>query len=659
MNPSPMKTTDETGWSDLPAVLDLAVFEQLPDTRFRPVGRLPDWLLLPTHGEDSIDLTEHFPLLELFFAECEPAWESSSGLRMDSDIWSEQSAQGKELYLQAVAASSGGRRLIVLRSLPEALFTYQQLAHDLELAKERVERMSRELIAVNRELEEKRREADRATQAKSDFLATMSHEIRTPLNSIIGMADVLSGTTLTSEQQKCVDVFQRNGVGLLNLINDILDLSKVESGKVELEETSFDLLDVIARAMEVVEVRSTAKGLTLRQSIAPGVPVFLAGDPNRLRQIIINLLGNSIKFTERGGLEVQVEPDPEDGRPGCLRFAISDTGIGIPADKIDQIFESFTQVDSSTTRKYGGTGLGLTISRQLVELMGGRVWVESTVGKGSTFFFTAKLGVQENQSQRPEPTASTVVGPPTMIRPGLRILLADDSEDNRFLILSYLNQAQASIDVAENGEIAARMFRPGRYDLVLMDVEMPVMDGYAATQEIRRFERDTGAPATPVLALTAHAFADMAAKSLAAGFSGHLTKPIRKVTLLEAVANYSAGIAPGGADDRLAASAVFPGPANIKILIEPGMEDVVPSYLEKRRKEIPQYRQALENGDFDAIRMLGHKMKGTGAGYGFAELTSLGAALEQAALRADTPEIRAKVEEFAVYVEAVQLEYPE
>src|SRR5271166_3465069 len=200
-----------------------------------------------------------------------------------------------------------------------------------------LEGMSRELIVVNRELELKRQEAERATRAKSDFLATMSHEIRTPLNAIIGMADVLSGTTLTPEQKKCVDVTQRNGVALLNLINDILDLSKVESGKVELEAVDFDLREVVARALEVVEARSAAKGLFLRRSIAPGIPVFLIGDPNRLRQVIINLLGNSIKFTEHGGVEVRVEPDPEDSRPGFLRFAISDTGIGIPEGKVDRI----------------------------------------------------------------------------------------------------------------------------------------------------------------------------------------------------------------------------------------------------------------------------------------------------------------------------------
>ncbi len=418
--------------------------------------------------------------------------------------------RGGELYLQAVATALVERRFIAIRSLPQALFTYQQLAHDFELEKEKVERLSREL-------EVKRREAERATQAKSDFLATMSHEIRTPLNAIIGMADVLSGTPLSSEQQKCVDVFQRNGVSLLNLINDILDLSKVEAGRVELEATAMDLRDIIARAMEVVEGRVRAKGLSLRQVIAPGVPVHLVGDPNRLRQIIINLLGNSIKFTDRGGLEVRVELDPDDGRPGRLRFGINDTGIGIPEDKLGVIFESFSQADSSTTRKYGGTGLGLAISKQLVELMGGRIWVESQVGAGSTFFFTAEFQLQENPLEQGLPEKSPSARPIEELEglvSGLNILLADDSDDNRYLIRSYLKRSEVVIEIAENGEIAARKFREGHYDVVLMDVEMPVMDGYQATAEIRRFEKETGSPATPVLALTAHAFAEMVVRGL-------------------------------------------------------------------------------------------------------------------------------------------------
>jgi signal transduction histidine kinase/CheY-like chemotaxis protein/HPt (histidine-containing phosphotransfer) domain-containing protein len=644
--------------NDLPAALDLAVFEQLPNGRSHSVGRMPGWWRMISGQSDSehgIDLCEHFPLLELFFTECETAWDSA-GLRMESDIWTEHGHHGEEQYLQAVATSSGGRRLIILRSLPQALFSYQQLAHDLELEKEKVERMSRELIDVNRELEAKRQEADRATRAKSDFLATMSHEIRTPMNAIIGMADVLSGTTLTTEQKKCVDVFQRNGVALLNLINDILDLSKVEAGKVELEAVDFDLREVVVRALEVVEVRSAAKGLFLRQSIARGIAVFLIGDPNRLRQVIINLLGNSIKFTEHGGLDVRVEPDPEDSRPGCLRFAISDSGIGIPEDKVDRIFESFSQADSSTTRRYGGTGLGLTISRQLVELLGGRIWVESAVGRGSTFFFTARFEVQADQSERTVSRATSAAAASEPLPSGLRILLADDSEDNRFLILSYLNQVQASIDVAENGEIAARMFRSGHYDLVLMDVEMPVMDGYAATREIRRFEQESGARPTPVFALTAHAFADMAARSLAAGFTGHLTKPIRKATLLEALAGHVPQMSSEHVTTRAEASAAT---GRIKVPIEAGMEDVVPSYLDKRRKEISQYRQALANQDFDSIRMLGHNLKGTGAGYGFAELTSIGAAIEKSAVARDVPGLSAKVDELARYIDHVELEYPE
>jgi signal transduction histidine kinase/CheY-like chemotaxis protein/HPt (histidine-containing phosphotransfer) domain-containing protein len=670
---TPKKQTNYTEWADLPAVLDLAVFEQLPNDLFRPVGRLPGWLQLPADSPDGIneiDLAEHYPLLASFYPEGEQAWESLAGLRRESDIWTEHSEHGEQ-YLQAAATYLNGRRLIVLRPLPEALFTYQQLAHDLELEKERVERMSRQLVEMNRELDVKRQEADRATQAKSEFLATMSHEIRTPLNAVIGMAEVLSATALTTEQQKCVDVLQRNGSALLSLINDILDLSKVESGRVELEAAPFDLRDVIARALEVVEARAAAKGLFLRYTIAPGVLVRLIGDPNRLRQIIVNLLGNGVKFTEHGGLEIRVEFDPEDSRPGCLRLAVSDTGIGISSGQVERIFESFTQADSSTTRKYGGTGLGLTISRQLVELMGGRIWVESTVGSGSTFFFTVKLDVQKDQSERAAPGVGASVRPLPF---GLRILLADDSEDNRFLMLSHLSKAQASIDIAENGEAAVKMFNSNRYDLVLMDVEMPIMDGYAATREIRRRERESGARPTPVLALTAHAFADMAAKGVAAGFTDHLTKPIRKATLMEVLSRYAPpeeSLSSRAESKRTESKQPLAGPADaeqphatrnttgrIRVRVEKGMEDVVPSYLEKRRKEIPQYRNALANQDFDTIRLLGHKLKGTGAGYGFVGLTSIGAALERAAVQGDIQDIGENMEQFAQYIDRVDLELP-
>ena len=652
---------DASVLSDLPAALDVAVFEEVSKGQFRPIGQLPNWWALLGPSNDNareLDLGGQFPILELFLPEGEAVWDDETSTRIESDIWTEHDAEGGRLYLRAVATRVGSRRLIVLVMQPKELFTYQQLAHDLELEKEKVE-------CVSGQLELRRQEAERATRAKSDFLAVMSHEIRTPLNAIIGMADLLSATTLTPEQQKYVDVFQRNGVGLLNLINDILDLSKVESGKIELESVEMDLRDVIGRAVEVIEGRARAKGLLLTCTIEPSVPVQLVGDPNRLRQILINLLGNSIKFTDQGRLEVHVSPDPEQDRAGHLRFAVSDTGVGIPQDKVDLVFESFTQADSSTTRKYGGTGLGLTIARQLVELMGGRIWVESQVGIGSTFFFTAVFQLQEHPSAalRPHEPQTSFADRERAVS-GLRILLADDSEDNRFLILSYLKQAHCSIEIAENGEVAADMFRSGRYDVVLMDLEMPVMDGYAATREIRRFERETAAQAVPVLALTAHALADVAGQSLEAGFPAQLTKPIRKVDLLEALARCVRSGQPTNSSDTAHAIPIETEPrtreqssGRIRIRVEQGMEDVVPAYLDKRRADVLSYRGALAVGDFETIRMLGHKMKGTGAGYGFEALTSLGAAIERAAQNQDAAAVRKTVSEVARFLDSVALEY--
>jgi CheY-like chemotaxis protein len=326
---------------------------------------------------------------------------------------------------------------------------------------------------------------------------------------------------------------------------------------------------------------------------------------------------------------------------------VTDTGIGIAPDKIAGVFERFAQADASITRQYGGSGLGLTIARQLVELMGGRIWVESTPGAGSTFFFTALFGVQANQHV----TRETSALPPAnteMPKSGWRILLADDSEDNRFLILSYLKLSGSAIDVAENGAVAMDLFRARQYDIVLMDVEMPVMDGYTATRAIRALEQTRGVAATPVLALTAHAFAGMAQKSIDAGFTEVLTKPIRRATLLEALAKY-----PGHDNAKIADNSV----PVVKILVEEGLEDVTPGYLAKRRAEVAAYREALTRKNMEAIRTMAHRMKGTGAGYGFPVLTELGAALERSAVSSDNEEIRRKVDELAKYLSTIELEY--
>jgi PAS domain S-box-containing protein len=558
-----------------------------------------------------------------------------------------------------------GRRVFtgILRDITERRATETKL-----------EQAAIQMECINLELEMANDEVRQATDAKSSFLASMSHEIRTPMNSIVGMAQLLSETSLTSEQQDYTQRLRRASDHLLDLINDILDLSKIESGHLELETVPIDLRRLMEDIGEMMALRAHAKQLDFVVRVSPGLPERVSGDPTRLRQILVNLVGNAIKFTDAGQILVQVEP----AESGQFRFSVSDTGIGIPAEKLGSIFDSFSQADTSTTRKYGGTGLGLSICKRLVELMGGDISVTSTPGLGSTFSFTVALPIVplESTSAGPDlrplqgrrilvvddhqPTRLVITeilseagvavseaasGPSavshlqtaqtgnqpvellivdrhmpgmdgfelvqtvrampmgkhlpilflisstqpsdrarmqelgithqiikpvsrsgllmtardammgqsapttrrldqapsnagTSLRP-LRILLIDDLEDNRDLVILFLKNLPYSVETAVNGREAVEKIQTTSYDIVLMDVQMPIMDGLQATATIREWERAEGRRPTPIIALTAQALTEEREKSLAAGYTAHLTKPIKKPDLLKAIEGYT------------------------------------------------------------------------------------------------------------------------
>ncbi len=603
--------------------------------------------------------------------------------------------------------------------------------------------------AIQLELQKAREEALKAARAKSDFLASMSHEIRTPLNSILGMAELLSESGLSREQERYVSVFRSAGETLLDLINGILDLSKLESGRLAIAAVAFDIEPFVVSTLELLAFSAHQKGLTLGFELARDVEPRFLGDQTRLRQVLINLVGNAVKFTDQGDVFVSVAWAEASEPRQFLCFSVADTGIGIPADKLETIFERFEQADGSITRRFGGTGLGLSLSKGLVELMGGRITVESEPGRGSLFQFTLPLkpviseprpsegalggtealvavaseaerrilrnslfqaGVEVSEAassdeaiaslrsggrkgrlpdflvldcrMRPSgglsvldavadldgverrtvmlltadhrpgdiqmiearglggwltkpwsPTQLTDLlvavhegGGTTRAPAGAQdesrpatvprtILAVDDSVENRNLIQAFLKKTPHRLVTAENGQQALEALREATFDLVLMDMQMPVMDGYSAVKEIRCRDQILGIH-TAVVALTAFALEEEKERSLLAGCDAHLTKPIRKADLRRGIDEYS----------RLSTFAVD---------VDPDLADLVDGFLENRRAEIATLRSALDAQDFRAIHSIGHKMKGNGRAYGFSGISEIGESLERAADAAD------------------------
>jgi two-component system sensor histidine kinase/response regulator len=512
-----------------------------------------------------------------------------------------------------------------------------------ELAKSR-----KAMLNILEDLEVARQAADDAAQAKADFLANMSHEIRTPMNAIIGFSSLAMKTELDRKQRDYLSKIQQSGKHLLGIINDILDFSKIEAGKLPVERTDLELEKVMETVSNLISEKTAAKGLELIFNIEKGTPNYLLGDPLRLGQILVNYANNAVKFTEQGEVIVSARVLEETDHDCFIRFAVSDTGIGLTEEQIGKLFQSFQQADMSTSRKYGGTGLGLAISKKLAELMGGAVGVESEYGKGSTFWFTARLGKGVAKAKNLDQQAETAIVNLAAIK-GSSILLVEDNEFNQQIASELLTDAGFSVDVAENGQVSIEKLNKRAYDIVLMDMQMPVMDGVTATRELRKDERFKD---LPILAMTANVMDTDIEKCREAGMWDHIGKPIDPDELFGKLVKWmkprkmdevqeTAGTPPvetkkeeakPAPPDDLPEIAGLDTALGLKRVMgkQAFYRDMLRKYIENQGEAPAQIRQSLDAEDYGTAERLAHTAKGVSGNIGATQVQALAATLEKA-----------------------------